>query len=127
MVWFNLVQWDFNIKWVHCRLFRRYQLFCKFRESLHYWRSWDCNQFLNFLQLKSWLRIWSSSVTQTLMLQHFVFINLQFAGNFPNSIVDFNLSALNGFSQKIFVPQTVDDTSGPYSITSPSRQLNVQS
>ena len=41
-------------------------------------------------------------------------MNLQFAGNFPDSILNFNLSALNDFSQKNFVAEAIDDyTSGP--------------
>ena len=59
------------------------------------------------------------SVTQTLVLHCLIFINLQLVGNFPDSVLDFNLSALNGFSQKIFVVEAIDgDTSGPSSTTS---------
>ena len=46
-------------------------------------------------------------------------MNLQFAGNFPDSILDFNLSSLNGFYQAIFVAEAIeDDTSGLTSTTS---------
>ena len=40
------------------------------------------------------------------MLHRFVFMNPQFAGNFPDSILDLNLSSLNGFSDKVFVAET---------------------
>ena len=45
------------------------------------------------------------SVTQASVLYYFVFMNRQFAGNFPDSILDFDFSVLNGFFQKIFVAE----------------------
>lgn len=59
------------------------------------------------------------SVTQSSLLNRFVFRDPQFAGNCPDSFLDFNLSARNSFSQKIFVGKAIDDkTLGLSSTTS---------
>ena len=53
------------------------------------------------------------------MLHRFVFMNLQFAGNFLVSILDLNFSSLNGFSEKVFVAEIIEgDTSDPNSTIS---------
>ena len=78
-------------------------------EDTNFWTSYN---------LQSWLQTQSPSVTQTSVLYRFVFMNSQFAGNFCDSISDFNLCSLNGFLQKIFDAEAIeDDTSGPTSMT----------
>ena len=77
------------------------------------------SNFWTSCNLQSWLRTWSPSVTQTTVLHDFVFMNLQFAGKFPDSILDFNLPSLNGFAQKVFVADAIEDNiSDPTSMTS---------
>ena len=93
--------------------------FVSSEEACTIWEAGAASNFWTSCNLQYWLRTHSPSVTQTSVVHCFVLVNPQFAGNFPDSIFDFNLSSLNDFSLKIFVAEAIeDDISGPTSTTS---------